>query len=188
MSGYFQSLYLHVQRNQIRVVISRVDPRNTTLRWGALVLRRKYYIPLPNSLWHVDGHHALIRWRFVVHGSCGGKSRKVTFLKCSTNNLADTVLGLFKDAIKDNRGLWPLCIRVDHGVENVLLCEEMVTPWGRDGAVLLLAHPQVISDQKDPEDMSLDVFVIFFKFHFLRHGTVRMLKTCSSLKQHVHPY
>lgn len=124
----------------------------------------------------------------MVHGSCGGKSRKVTFLKCSTNNLADTVLGLFKDAIKDNRGLWPLCIRVDHGVENVLLCEEMVTPWGRDGAVLLLAHPQVISDQKDPEDMSLDVFVIFFKFHFLRHGTVRMLKTCSSLKQHVHPY
>ena len=49
------------------------------------------------------------------------------FLRCSTNNLADTVLGLFKDAIKDNRGLWPSRIRVDHGVENVLICEEMVT-------------------------------------------------------------
>lgn len=52
------------------------------------------------------------------------------FLKCSTNDLGDTVLGLFKDVIKDDRGLWPTCIRVDHGVENVLSCEEMVTHWG----------------------------------------------------------
>ena len=49
------------------------------------------------------------------------------FLRCSANNLADTVLGLIKDAIKGNRGLWPPPIRVDHGVENVLICEEMVT-------------------------------------------------------------
>ena len=32
MSGYFQSLVLQVKRNQIRVAINRVDPRNTTLR------------------------------------------------------------------------------------------------------------------------------------------------------------
>lgn len=49
------------------------------------------------------------------------------FIKCSTNNLADTVLGLFKDAIKDNRGLWPSRIRVDRGMENVLICEEIFT-------------------------------------------------------------
>ena len=130
MSGYFHSIGLHVQRYRIRAAINRVDPRNTALRWGALVSRRKYYVPWPNSLWHIDGHHALIRWRFVVHGCCDGKSRKIMFLRCSTNNLADTVLGLFKDAIKDNRGLWPSRIRVDHGVENVLICEEMVTHRG----------------------------------------------------------
>ena len=22
----------------------------------------------PNALWHIDGHHALIRWRLVTHG------------------------------------------------------------------------------------------------------------------------
>lgn len=116
MSGYFHSLGLHVQRNRIRAAINRVDPRNTALRWGALVSRRKYYVPWPNSLWHIDGHHALIRWRFVVHGCCDGKSRKKLFLRCSTNNLAETVLGLFNDAIRDNRGLWPSRIRIDHGV------------------------------------------------------------------------
>ena len=41
---------------------------------------------------------------------------KIMFLRCSTNHLADTVLGLFEDAIKDNRGLWPSHIRIDHDV------------------------------------------------------------------------
>ena len=107
-------------------------PRNTALRWGALVLRRKYYVPWPNSLWHIDGHryHSLIKWRFVVHGCCDGKSRKIMFLQCSTNNLAKTALELFKDDIKNNRGLWPSRIRVDRGVENVLICNEIVTHRG----------------------------------------------------------
>ena len=76
MLGYFQSLRLHVQRSRIRAAINRVDPRNTALRWGALVSRR-YFVVWPNSLWHVDGHHSLIRWKFVKHGHCDGKSRKV---------------------------------------------------------------------------------------------------------------
>ena len=55
VSGYFHSLGLHVQRNRIRAAINRVDPCNTALRWGALVSRRKYYVPWPNSLWHIHG-------------------------------------------------------------------------------------------------------------------------------------
>ena len=61
MSGYFHSIGLHVERYRTRAAINRVDPRNTALRWGALVSRRNYYVPWPNSLWHMDGHHALIR-------------------------------------------------------------------------------------------------------------------------------
>ena len=66
----------------------------------------------------------------MVHGCCDGKSKKNMFLKCTTNNLAETVLELFQDAIKNNRDLWPPRIRVDRGVENVLICDEMVTHWG----------------------------------------------------------
>ena len=43
------------------------------------------------------------------------------FLRCSTNNLAETVLELFKDAIKNNRGLWPSRIHVGRAVETVLI-------------------------------------------------------------------
>ena len=130
MSGYFRSLGLYVQRSRIRTALNRVDPHNSVLRWGAVVSRRKYFVPWPNSLWHIDGHHSLIRWKFVIHGCIDGKSRKIMFLKCSTNNLAETVLELFKGAIRENHELWPSRIRVDYGVENVLICDEMVAHWG----------------------------------------------------------
>ena len=60
ISGYLRSLGLRVQRHRIRECMTRVDPVNTSLRWGIVVCRRKYFVPWPNSLWHLDGHHSLI--------------------------------------------------------------------------------------------------------------------------------
>ena len=79
ISGYFRSKYYHIQRSRVRASINHVDPSNTALRWGTLVRRRTYNVPWPNSLWHIDGHQALIRWKFVIHGCCDGKSRKFMF-------------------------------------------------------------------------------------------------------------
>lgn len=74
----------------------------------------------------LDGHHSLIRWSFVVHGCIDGFSRTIIFLQCSPNNLSETVLSLFLNAIEKDGGLWPSRIRVDKGVENVLVCDAMV--------------------------------------------------------------
>ena len=57
------------------------------------------------------------RWRMVVHGGVNGFSRFIVFLKCSTNNLSDTVLQLFKAAVREY-GL-PHQVRCDQGGENV---------------------------------------------------------------------
>jgi hypothetical protein len=65
LRGHFRALGYNIQRKRIRESLNRVDPRNTALRWGALVSRRKYFVPWTNSLWHMDGHHSLIRWGFV---------------------------------------------------------------------------------------------------------------------------
>jgi len=45
----------------------------------------------------LDGHHKLIRWRFVTHGGIDGYNRMIVFLKCSTNNQAVTVYQLFRE-------------------------------------------------------------------------------------------
>lgn len=52
------------------------------------------------------------------------------FLRCNSNNRAETVLNLFLDAINRDGNLWPSRIRVDKGVENVLVCDAMVQAWG----------------------------------------------------------
>ena len=130
MSGLFLSKGINIQRRRVRESINRVDPRNTALRWGALVTGRTYYVPWPNSLWHLDGHHSLIRWKFVIHGCIDGKSRKIMYLHCSSNNLAETVRTLFLGSIIENGNYWPSRIRVDYGVENVRVCDEMVAKRG----------------------------------------------------------
>ena len=132
MTGYLRSLGLRVQRSRVRESISRLDPVNSALRWGVVVTRRKYHVPWPNSLWHIDGHHSLIRWGIVVHGCIDGYSRRIIFLECSSNNLSQTVLSLFLNAIERDRGLWPSRIRVDRGVENVLVCDAMVEARGEN--------------------------------------------------------
>ena len=59
----------------------------------------------------------MIRWRLVIHGGIDGFSRLITYLKCSNNNKADTVLGYFVHATKEY-GI-PSRIRSDHGGENI---------------------------------------------------------------------
>ena len=58
-----------------------------------------------------------VRWRFVIHGGIDGFSRMIVFLKCSTNNLASTVLDCFLQAV-GSFGL-PSRVRSDKGGENV---------------------------------------------------------------------
>ena len=82
-----------------------------------LVQRRHYSVPGPLSLWHLDGNDKLIRWGFVIHGCVDGYSRRVMFLKASTNNKAKTVFTLFMEAT-EKFGL-PQRVRGDQGVENV---------------------------------------------------------------------
>ena len=79
LKGYLRSLGINVPRRRLRASVTRVDPANVALRWGAAVYRRRYQVPWANSLWHLDGHHSLIRWSLVVHGCIDGFSRRKFF-------------------------------------------------------------------------------------------------------------
>ncbi len=140
VARHLKSIGLRIQRQRIRESIGRVDPQNTVLRWGVVVSRRKYEVPWPNSLWHLDGHHALIRWKLVIHGCIDGYSRRIMFLECNANNYSETVLGLFLDAVRMDGNLWPSRIRVDYGVENVQVCDAMIEARG-EGRGSFIAGP-----------------------------------------------
>ena len=72
LQGYLRSINVNVQRKRIRDAIARVDPLNSMMRRHHPITRRVYKVPGSNSLWHIDGHHSLIKWRFVVHGGIDG--------------------------------------------------------------------------------------------------------------------
>ena len=61
MRGYLARLGHKVQQARIREAMSRTDPEGVMSRWCHTVYRRCYSVSSPNALWHIDGHHRLIR-------------------------------------------------------------------------------------------------------------------------------
>jgi hypothetical protein len=55
----------------------RVDDLGQTLRDWKVVQWKVYSVKRPNALWHLDGHHKLIRWGIVIHGVIDGYCRTV---------------------------------------------------------------------------------------------------------------
>ena len=134
MMGHLVSRGIIVQRTRLRGSIHRVDPENTAIRRSIAIRRRVYHVDGPNSVWHMDGHHKLIRWKFVTHGAIDGYSRTITFLKCADNNRASTVLSEFINAVHVH-GL-PERVRTDLGGENVEVWRYMVEQHSSRAAVI----------------------------------------------------
>ena len=125
----------------------------------------------PNSLWHIDGHHSLVNWGFVIHGGIDGFSRLIVYLHCSTNNRKKTVSHLFLAATEHCH--WPSRLQSDHGGENVGVSQLMEEVRGPNRGSFLAGtsvHNQRI------ECLWWDVFctVSHFLLHISGHGRIRI--------------
>ena len=83
-----------------------------------------YSVPGPNALWHIDDHHSLIRWRFVIHGGIDGFSRMIVYLQCK----AESVFDYFWKAAR--KYSVPSRVRSDKGWKNVMVCHFIVSQRG----------------------------------------------------------
>ncbi len=126
--GHLKSINIIVQRARLRLSVRRVTGTTSSPHPG--IYRRAYQVPGSNYLWHVDGNHKMIKWRLVIHGGIDGFSRLITYLRCSNNNMADTVTQCFIGATHQY-GV-PSRVRSDHGTENVGIWSFMEEVRGRD--------------------------------------------------------
>ncbi|KAJ8043438.1 hypothetical protein HOLleu_10518 [Holothuria leucospilota] len=53
---------IKVQRKRVRASVRRVDPAGVACRSRRVLKRMAYKVHGPNSLWHLDGNHKLIRF------------------------------------------------------------------------------------------------------------------------------
>lgn len=90
--GFLRSRGLRIQKARVISSISRVDPLGRVLHGRTAIRRRKYEVARPNSLWHLDGHHKLIRWGIVVHGIADGYDRTVCFFYHDNSGLKHLLL------------------------------------------------------------------------------------------------
>lgn len=128
LDGMLRSRDIKVQRHRVRDCLLVADPSSHRIRLMKALHRRKYSVRGSNALWHVDGYHKLIRWRFVVHGGVDGYSRVVLYLRASNNNKSDTAKEAFLCGVQEY-GL-PSRVRSDKGGENVGIAEYMVNRRG----------------------------------------------------------
>ena len=59
--GSLVSLGIRVPHQRVRESQRRVDPEGSMMCRLNRVQRRRYSVPCPQHLWHIDGNHKLIR-------------------------------------------------------------------------------------------------------------------------------
>ncbi|PPQ97082.1 hypothetical protein CVT26_001047 [Gymnopilus dilepis] len=129
INGALRSASIYVTRE--RLVASYIRVHGAPRPFGDnTITRRKYSVAGANSLWHHDGQHGLIKYKFVIHCFIDGLSRFITGIRVNTNNRAATVLDLFLDAISKHG--CPSRARGDHGTENLLVAAWMEEHQGPD--------------------------------------------------------
>ena len=126
--GILRAKGVSVQRRKIRESIHSMDPINAAIRWIQKHPRWIYSVPGPNSLWHNDGLHKLIHWKFVIHACIDDFFRMVTSLVCASDNRAETALKAFLSGVKVF-GL-PARVRGDCRSENAAITEYMQQQQG----------------------------------------------------------
>jgi hypothetical protein len=77
VTGYLKCNGIRIQKERVRLSLKRIDGLGQAVCNHEAIDQCKYKVPRSNYLWHMDGHHKLIRWGIVAHGFVDGHCRTV---------------------------------------------------------------------------------------------------------------
>lgn len=107
-----------VTQNDIRHLLSILDPHAVELRRRNRLRRRLYSNPGPNFMWHMDSYDKLKPYGVCINGAVDGFSRSIIWLHVySTSSNPKIIAGYFMSKV-EKRGGTAARIRADMGTEN----------------------------------------------------------------------
>lgn len=109
---------LHVRKEDVRHILSSLDPAGTELRRKKRLNRRAYFARGPNFVWHVDSYDKLKPFGICINGAIDGFSRKMLWLNAyHTSSDPKVIGGYFLETVRETGGC-PRILRADMGTEN----------------------------------------------------------------------
>ena len=120
--AHSNSIGIKVRQKRVTESLVRFDPDGCHMQWSLIIRRKKYNVSVPNSLWHIDSDHSLIRWGFCASGGI------------------KTAVSLFEQAL-EIYGV-PSKVRTDQGGENTLIWRKMIELRGEGRGGYIAAHNQ----------------------------------------------
>ncbi|XP_016842846.1 uncharacterized protein LOC107981423 [Nasonia vitripennis] len=112
---------LVVKRDTILDILRIVDPDGLAERLRHRLRRRKYNVPGPNFIWHIDGYDKLKPFGFAIHGGIDGFSRKILWLEVASSNNNPDIISYYYLKTVQKFDLLPTLVRSDKGTENCIV-------------------------------------------------------------------
>lgn len=111
----------HVRKEDIRLILSTLDPLGTEMRRKRRLHRRVYFSKGPNFVWHVDSYDKLKPFGICINGAIDGFSRRILWLNAyCTSSDPKVIGGYFLETVRTFGGS-PRILRADMGTENSVI-------------------------------------------------------------------